>query len=199
MSDELLAFPIDVESTLKHLRQDMKDDWFYDTVRYEDLLSNGGSLQEILSKNLDINNGEYKSGHKATYDVPKSSLGLRYTLELDFYDRFLYQAICTYLIPFFDPLLSNRVFSHRFNKYGRKKYLFKHRIELWNTFENISYLALEDDKTLLVTDLLNYFEQISIDTVENAFIGMIADIDTVGGKKNTIRSAGRCCQGWLTR
>ena len=127
---------------------------------------------------MDINHGEYKSGHKATYDVPKRALGLRYTLELDFYDRFLYQAICSYLIPFFDPLLSNRVFSHRFNKYGRKKHLFKHRIELWNTFENISQLALEDNKTLLVTDLLNYFEQISIDTVENAFIGMIADIDT---------------------
>ncbi len=199
MSDDLLAFPIDVDATLKHLRQDMKDDWFYDAVRYEDLLSNGRSLQEILSKNLDINHGEYESGHKATYDVPKRALGLRYTLELDFYDRFLYQAICTYLIPFFDPLLSNRVFSHRFNKYGRKKHLFKHRIELWNTFENISHLALVDDKTLLVTDLLNYFEQISIDTIENAFIGMITDIDTVGGEKNTIRSAVTMLRACLER
>lgn len=199
MSDELLAFPIDVGATLKHLRQDMKDDWFYDAVRYEDLLSNGKSLQEILSKNLDLNHGEYESGCKATYDVPKRALGLRYTLELDFYDRFLYQAICTYLIPFFDPLLSNRVFSHRFNKCGRKKYLFKHRIELWNTFENISHLALVDDKTLLVTDLLNYFEQISIDAVETAFVGMIADIDAAGGEKNTIRSAVSMLRACLER
>lgn len=189
MSEELLAFPIDIKSTLKHLRQDMRDDWFYDAVRYEDLLSNGKNLQEIISKNLNINHGEYLSGQKAVYDVPKRALGLRYTLELDFYDRFLYQAICTYLIPFFDPLLSNRVFSHRHNKYGKKKYLFKHRIELWSTFENISQLALVDNKTLLVTDLLNYFEQISIIEVERAFIGMIADIDASGGEKNTIRSA----------
>ncbi|WP_219625473.1 hypothetical protein, partial [Vibrio parahaemolyticus] len=86
--------------------------------------------------------GNYESGDRALYDVPKRALGLRYTLETDFYDRFLYQAICTYLIPYFDPLLSNRVFSHRFNKHGKKKYLFKHRIELWNTFENLSYVAL---------------------------------------------------------
>lgn len=189
MSENLLAFPIDIEKTLKHLRQDMRDDWFYDAIRYEDLLSNGKSLNAILSENLEINHGIYESGHKATYDVPKRALGLRYTLELDFYDRFLYQAICTYLIPYFDPLLSNRVFSHRHNKYGKEKYLFKHRIELWNTFENISHLALVDNKTLLITDLLNYFEQISIDAIEKAFIGMMSNINASGGEKNTIRNA----------
>lgn len=187
--DNLLAFPINIGATLKHLRQDMRDDWFYDAVGYEDLLSNGKNLHEIISKNLEINHGEYKSGHKAIYDVPKRALGLRYTLELDFYDRFLYQAICSYLIPYFDPLLSNRVFSHRYNKYGKEKYLFKHRIELWNSFENISHLALVDDKTLLVTDLLNYFEQISIDAIENAFIKMMSKIHASGSDKNKIRSA----------
>lgn len=189
MDENLLAFPINIRATLKHLRQDMKDDWFYDAVRYEDLLSNGKNLHEILSQTLEINHGEYKPGHKALYDVPKRALGLRYTLELDFYDRFMYQAICTYLTPYFDPLLSNRVFSHRYNKYGKEKYLFKPRIELWNTFENISHLALVDDKTLLVTDLLNYFEQISVDAIENAFIGMISDIGASGAEKNNIRSA----------
>jgi hypothetical protein len=189
MSEELLAFPIDIKATLKHLRQDMKDDWFYDAVRYEDLLSNADSLNEILSKNLDINHGKYATGHKATYDVPKRALGLRYTLELDFYDRFLYQAICTYLIQYFDPLLSNRVLSHRHNKHGKPRYLFKHRIELWNTFEKTSFVALQDGKSLLVTDLLNYFEQISIDAIEQAFIGMISDIKASGSEKNTIRSA----------
>ncbi|CAI3964706.1 MAG: RNA-directed DNA polymerase [Alteromonas macleodii] len=189
MDENLLAFPINYRATLKHLRQDLKDDWFFDTVRYEDLLSNTRNLHEILSKNLEENHGEYKSGHRTMYDVPKRSLGLRYSLETDFYDRFLYQAICTYLIPYFDPILSHRVFSHRYNKHGKEKYLFKHRIELWNTFENISYIALEDDKTLLITDLLNYFEQISIESIECAFIGMMSAIDASGAEKNNIRSA----------
>ena len=30
IKENLLAFPINVKTTLKHLRQDMKDDWFYD-------------------------------------------------------------------------------------------------------------------------------------------------------------------------
>lgn len=189
IEENLLAFPIDINSTLKHLRQDMKDDWFYDAVRYEDLLTNSKNLLKILSENLEINHGVYKPGDKATYDIPKSALGLRYTLEIDFYDRFLYQAICSFLIKYFDPLLSNRVFSHRYNKYGRSKYLFKHRIELWNTFENLSHLALVDNKTLLVTDLLNYFEQITIESVEKSFISMISCIKASGAEKNTIRSA----------
>ena len=185
----LLTFPIDIDATLKHLRQDMKDDWFYDAVRYEDLLSNRKNLRKILEENLDINHGVYKSGDKAIYDVPKRALGLRYTLEIDFYDRFIYQAICTFLIPYFDPLLSNRVFSHRFNMHGDSKYLFKHRIELWNTYENLSHLALVDNKTLLVTDLLNYFEQITIEAVDNAFVTMISQIKASGSEKNIIRSA----------
>ncbi|GAB2189800.1 hypothetical protein MAH1_14080 [Sessilibacter sp. MAH1] len=88
MSDDLIAFPINIKQTLKHLRQDMKDDWFYDAVRYEDLLTNAedlltnaDDLSEILTKNLNINHGKYETGHKATYDVPKKALGLRYTLE----------------------------------------------------------------------------------------------------------------------
>ncbi|HDY7823327.1 TPA: RNA-directed DNA polymerase [Vibrio vulnificus] len=187
--ENILAFPIDISRTLKHLRQDMKDDWFYDAVSYEDLLTNETDLRRILLENLEINHGIYKPGEKSVYDVPKRALGLRYTLELDFYDRFLYQAICTYLIPYFDPLLSNRVFSHRFNKYGKPKYLFKHRIELWNTFENFSYLALVDKKTVLITDLLNYFEQISIKSIETAFINMMSDIKASGSEKNKIRNA----------
>jgi len=167
----------------------MRDDWFYDTVRYEDLLSNKKDLKELLQKNLEVNHGVYETGSKAAYDVPKTSLGLRYTLETDFYDRFIYQAICTYLIPFFDPLLSNRVLSHRHNKHGNEKYLFKHRIELWNTFENISELAFEENKSLLITDLLNYFEHITISAVENAFIAMMSSIKASGSEKNTIRSA----------
>jgi len=189
MGEDLLAFPIDIKKTLKNLRQDMKDDWFYDVIRYEDLFSGPQSLYTILQKNLELNHGVYRSGQKSTYDVPKSVLGLRYTLEIDFYDRFIYQAICTYLIPFFDPLLSNRVFSHRYNSHGKPRYLFKHRIELWNTFENISHLSIVDGNTLLITDLFNYFEHISIDAVENSFIRMICKIKASGSEKNTIRNA----------
>ncbi len=66
---------------------------------------------------------------------------------------------------------------------------FKHRIELWNTFESIDHLTLVDDKTVLVADLLNYFEQISIDGIKNAFVAMIRNIRASGAEENKIRHA----------
>ncbi len=48
-NENLLASPINEKATLKHLRQDMKGDWFYDEVRYENLLSNSKTLRKILS------------------------------------------------------------------------------------------------------------------------------------------------------
>jgi hypothetical protein len=62
IEQKLLTFPIDVKATLKHLRQDMKDDWFYDAVRYEDLLTNEKDLVRVLLENLEINHGIYASG-----------------------------------------------------------------------------------------------------------------------------------------
>ena len=177
------------KKSLKHLRRDMRDDWFYDTLGYEDLLEAVDSLQDVIAENLEINHGEYGVGRRGVYDIPKKTLGLRYTLEIDFYDRFLYQSICTYLIPYFDPLLSNRVLSNRFNKFGKEKYLFKNNIEMWKNYENITYLALKEGKCLLTTDLLSYFEQISVDVVEKAFVGMISNLACTGAEKYRIRSA----------
>jgi len=187
--EELFTFPINLSETIKHLRQDLKDDWFFDCIRYEDLLSNKNDLIEILQKNLETGNGNYEAGDRAVYNVPKSSLGLRYSLEFDFYDRFLYQAIATYLIQYFDPVLSNRVFSHRFNKYGDKKYLFRHKINLWKTFESICEISVENGKIILITDLINYFEQISLEVIECSFVKMLSKIKASGSEKNTIRSS----------
>ncbi len=50
--ENLLAFPINEKATLKHLRQDMKDDWFYDAVRYEELLSNSKNSEKFFRKIL---------------------------------------------------------------------------------------------------------------------------------------------------
>lgn len=51
MTENLLSFPINEKLTLKHLRQDMEDYWFYDSV--QELLTNRHSLLEDLSRNLE--------------------------------------------------------------------------------------------------------------------------------------------------
>ena len=190
MDEQLLTFPIDVKAVMAHMKQDMRDDWFGDSIKYEDLYQDKDSLLKTVRCNLEFGHGQYLPGDKQVYDVPKTAHGLRYTLETDFYDRFLYQAICSYLIKYYDPLLSNRIFSHRYSKYrSKEKYIFKNRIELWQTFQGLSQLAIHDGDTLLITDLINYFEHISINSIENAFLTLLPDVRASGSEKNKIRSA----------
>ncbi|MCL4635866.1 reverse transcriptase domain-containing protein [Burkholderia sp.] len=187
---DILAFPINVDTVLQHLHRDMRDDWFEDVLQHRDLFSNKNSLREILHELLLNGNGRYHATRRQVYDIPKKGYGIRYSLETDFYDRFIYQAICSYLIPFYDPLLSHRVLGHRLNKRNQnRKDLFKGRIDLWQTFEGITYTAIENNQALFATDIINYFENITISTVRHAFESMLEHISASGHEKVLIRNA----------
>jgi len=188
--DGLFHFPIDVDAVLLHLKQDMRDDWFPDCLQYEDLFYKKNNITEKVEGKIVSGHGVYDTDIRFIHDIPKSTLGLRYSLETDFYDRFIYQAICSFLMPYFDPLISNRVFSHRYNEHRTKeKYIFKNRIDLWQNFEGITKLGICDDNHLLVTDLLNYFEHISIGNIQKSFIDLLPKVKATGKVKSQIRSA----------
>jgi len=185
-----LSFPIDCDAVLKHLKQDMRDDWFADVLGYRDLFAQKADLQKVLAELLAEGNGQYLGEQRQLCDVPKKGLGLRYALETDFYDRFVYQAICSFLIKYYDPLLSTRVFGHRWNPRDKNgRYLFKSRIELWQTFEGITYASLAGEEVLLATDLINYFENISIEMIKEAFLSKIPSINASGQEKLQIRNS----------
>lgn len=189
-NSELLAFTINIEAVLQHLNQDMRDDWFVDAIQHRDLFHSKPALYETLRALLSTENGRYLGCERKIYDIPKKGLGIRYSLETDFYDRFIYQAICSYLMPFFDPLLSHRVLGHRYNKRRTsEKYIFKNRIDLWKTFEGVTKTVLKNNQSLLVTDLLNYFENISIASIKNAFENLLYKVDATGPEKLLIRNA----------
>ncbi len=188
--DSVLSFPINFSSVLTHLRQDMKDDWFFDAINYEDLLSDRKHLEGVITSLLEEGNGRYLGSKRTLFDIPKKGYGIRYSLETDFYDRFVYQAICSFLIPYYDPLLSNRVFGHRHRKKSKRdRYLFKSRIDLWSTFEGVTLTAFKAEKTLLATDLINYFENITVSSVREAFERKISYIKASGREKLYIRNA----------
>jgi len=187
---EILAFPIDVPSVLKHLYRDMRDDWFEDVLQHRDLFASKQALQDVLHDVLLEGNGRYSASKRNVCDIPKKGLGVRYALETDFYDRFIYQAICSYLIPFYDPLLSPRVLGHRYDKRKRsEKDLFKGRIELWQTFEGVTKTALKNNQALFATDLINYFENITTDSIRTAFEDVIPQIKASGPEKVLIRNS----------
>lgn len=187
---EILAFPIEVDTVLQHLHRDMRDDWFEDVLHHRDLFSNKDSLREVLHELLLSGNGRYSASRRRVYDIPKKGHGIRYSLETDFYDRFIYQAICSYLIPFFDPLLSHRVLGHRFNARDKTgKELFKGRIDLWQTFEGVTHTALDNNQALFATDLINYFENITTNTIIHAFDSMLEKVSASGPEKVLIRNS----------
>lgn len=187
---EILAFPIDVDVVLQHLHRDMRDDWFDDALQHRDLFSSKKSLREVLHEVLLEGNGRYGASKRNVCDIPKKGLGVRYALETDFYDRFIYQAICSYLIPFYDPLLSHRVLGHRYDKRQRTgKDLFKGRIELWQTFEGVTRTALHNNQALFATDLINYFENITTESIREAFEAMLPKITASGPQKVLIRNS----------
>ena len=185
---EILSFPIELPAVLKHLRRDMRDDWFEDVLQHNDLFASKQALQEVLHQVLLEGNGRYIATKRSVYDIPKKGLGVRYSLETDFFDRFIYQAICSYLIPFYDPLLSPRVLGHRYNTKRTSKELFKGRIELWQTFEGVTKTALKNQQALFATDLINYFENITVDSIRESFERLLPNIGASGPEKVLIRN-----------
>lgn len=197
---EYFGFPVNIDLVLKHLRQDMRDDWYFDVLQYKDLFENRARCVEVIKGSFSIGNGSYHPNSPTVRAIPKKGYSERYTLETDFFDRFVYQAAVSYLIQFVDPMLSNRVLSYRYEKYPIKdKYLFKNKIERWNTFEGASLTFLRSGQCLVVTDLSNFFERISSHDICDRMEKFIPDILCLPIDKARMRSAISCLRSNLLR
>ena len=187
---QALGFPIDFGLVLRHLRQDMRDDWYFDCLQYEDLFKNADEAKRIILSLLQEWNGSYRGTKSVVRNIPKKGYGERYGLETDFFDRFIYQAICSFLIPYYDKQLSHRVLSYRYDpKPLSEKYLFKPKISRWFTFEGVTLTFVGSNKHLLVTDLSNFFENISRDQIIAELERAIPDLQANGSEKLQIRNA----------
>ena len=198
---QALGFPIQFDLVLKHLRQDMRDDWYFDCLQYDDIFKNPDEAKRIVLSLLQEWNGVYLGTRSVVRNIPKKGYGERYGLETDFFDRFVYQAICTFLIPYYDSLLSHRVLSYRHDSAPQNsKYLFKNKIDRWFTFEGITLTFARSNQHLLVTDLSNFFENISREQIIAALEKAIPEIVATGPEKlqirNAIRTLDRLLEQW---
>lgn len=187
---QALGFPVQFDIVLRHLRQDMRDDWYFDCLQYEDIFNDPNEAKRIIISLLQEWNGSYRGTRSVVRNIPKKGYGERYGLETDFFDRFVYQAICSFLISYYDKLLDHRVLSYRFDpKPLKKKYLFKPKISRWFTFEGVTYTFARSGKYLLVTDLSNFFENISRVQIIAELERAIPGIQATGPEKLQIRNA----------
>lgn len=187
---KLFGFPVKTDIVLQHLQQDMRDDWYLDVLQFRDMLKEKEYIYKIIETSFGEGQGVYNSSHRTLRPIPKKGFTERYSLETDFFDRFVYQAAISFLVPYIDPKLSNSVLSYRYEKYPLKpKYLFKNKIERWTTFEGLTMTFKEGNKCLVVTDLSNFFETISIDKVCDKLINFIPLINCSAEEKTSIRFA----------
>ena len=186
---DLGGFYLNSKEMVKQLKQDMKDDWFRDPLEYEDILK-PASIREKLIANIDKNHGIYVPSKVSILGIPKQNYLIRYTLEKSLCDRVFYQGVCSYLMKYFDPLFSERSYSHRLelDSKFRKKRLFRNAIEQWKSFEGIVKSRC-DGKVLLVTDLTNYFENIRVDDIHQILASNVKNLDVNGLEKIKIRRA----------
>jgi hypothetical protein len=190
LNGQALGFPVQFDLVLKHLRQDMRDDWYFDCLHYDDLFKDPALAKRIILSLLQEWNGEYRGTRSVVRNVPKKGFGERYGLETDFFDRFVYQAICSFLIPFYEPILGHRVLSYRYEPFPfNEKYLFKNKIDRWLTFEGVTLTFRRSGKYLVVTDLSNFFENISRLQITKALEQAVPALEATGPEKLQIRNA----------
>lgn len=190
LNGQALGFPVQFDLVLKHLRQDMRDDWYFDCLQYDDIFKDPTEAKRIIISLLQEWNGEYRGTRSVVRNIPKKGYGERYGLETDFFDRFVYQAICSFLIPFYDPLLGHRVLSYRYDPAPlNAKYLFKNKIDRWFTFEGVTLTFRKSERFLLVTDLSNFFENVSRSQIIKALEQAVPDLTATGPEKLQIRNA----------
>ena len=66
---KLLAFDIDVDAVLQHLKQDMRDDWFVDVMQHKDLIENKHFLHENLQSLILDGNGQYLGNLRTSFQM----------------------------------------------------------------------------------------------------------------------------------
>ena len=186
---DLGGFYLNSKEMVRQLKQDMKDDWFRDPLDFEDMLK-PLRVKEKLVANINKNHGIYVPSEVLILDIPKQHYLIRYTLEKSLCDRIFYQGVCSYLMKYFDPLFSERSYSHRLELDSkiRKKRLFRNAIEQWKSFEGI-VKSRSNGKVLLVTDLTNYFENIRVEDIHQILASGVKDLDVSGLEKIKIRRA----------
>lgn len=202
MAVQLGSVSFDEDVVIKQLKIDFKDDWFPDPIGYSDFIS-AGLLPSIIRDNFQRNHGEYNPAKALLLNVPKSNFTLRYALETSFTDRAIYHSLAMHLLRFYDPVISQWVFSHRSGSRengGRSdpKYVFRNGIQAWSDFLGCVQSAARPGTVLLSTDLANYFENISLTKLKEIMLELVPALSADANEKAQIRQLVEQLFGYLT-
>jgi hypothetical protein len=182
----------------RQLKRDLKDDWFPDPCAYGDMVGSA-LLIKTISENFATNQGRYVASESTLYNLPKPNFTLRYALEMTLQDRMLYQGVVAYLMPFFDPCLDWKVFSHRYGPAdSRGRTLFKPIVESWKNFNGSVREAIAPGSVLVTTDIANYYEHIETGKLTDTFHNLLPEVKTTPDQKSRLRECLQRLSEWLS-
>ena len=181
--------PITLDERLveSQLRRDLRDDWFPDPLRFEDMFD-ADHIKQVLTENFRKNNGVFQPEQRTLFNIPKSNFTLRYALETSLAERALYHAIVMRLLPLYDPLIPWNVFNHRASQHHSRRYLFRAPVPAWQDFTGVVRNALLKSQVLLSTDLANYFENINLCRLQSMLIKELPALEASPTEKAEVRS-----------
>ena len=186
MTISLIPVQFDHKLVQAQLRMDLRDDWFPDPLRFEDMFD-GGHVEFVLKENLQKHDGEFQPSTRTLYNIPKSNFTLRYALETSLAERALYHALAMRLLPLYDPHIPWNVFNHRASHKPSSRYLFRRAIPAWQDFTGVVRDALANSQVLLSTDLTNYFENINLCRLKSTLIKELPVLEASPAEKAAIR------------
>jgi hypothetical protein len=198
---ELGVLGLDIEKVIRQLRQDLKDDWYPDSLAYHDALKVDVAA-DCLESTFEKNHGLFVPEGRTELNIPKKGFVLRYSLEMSFPDRLYYHALVADLIPFYDPILPPQVLNHRYAVIGNRagRYLFKHPVEQWQLFRGYVIQEIQQYPVILITDIQNYYENIEVDRVLTVLKENLPLVSADGVEKARIRriieELRRCLRLW---
>lgn len=156
---------LDLEMARKRLKTDISDDWYYDPLKYIDLLN-----QSYLFEQLEPYFGKngYTAKEAERFYVPKKKFTLRLALVSPFIDRILYMAAVGTLADKLDRAMIPNVYSARYNRFSDRQ-LILNGVEQWKKMQyRLAELAVLKNGTgnfkygcLIEIDLLNFYDNIS--------------------------------------
>jgi len=86
----VFGFDVDVNQVLRNLNSDLFDEWYYDCLNYQDLLTAKPYVVELIEEQISRGHGRYPPQPRIVRNIPKKGLPVRYSMETDFFDRFSY-------------------------------------------------------------------------------------------------------------
>src|SRR5690348_300884 len=98
MQIDLGSFVLSSDWLIKQLKNDLKDDWFPDPLRYADMFDEEFIARQIAD-NYSANHGQYVPSQRTVFNIPKANFTLRYALETSIADRALYHGLASFLVP----------------------------------------------------------------------------------------------------